>query len=65
MTQAAASNREDVEQLQRRFEEFRRTHAVRSRLIDSPRHLLQHYIVLHRVEGHHHTLPTISTSPDA
>ena len=32
MTQAAASNREDVEQLRRRFEEFRRTHAVRSRL---------------------------------
>ena len=32
MTQAAASYREDVEQLRRRFEEFRRTHAVRSRL---------------------------------
>jgi hypothetical protein len=32
MTQAAASNREDVEQLGRRFEEFRRTHPVRSRL---------------------------------
>jgi Na+-transporting NADH:ubiquinone oxidoreductase subunit NqrF len=32
MTQAAASYREDVEQLRRRFEEFRGTHAVRSRL---------------------------------
>jgi hypothetical protein len=32
MTQAAASYREDVEQLRRRFEEFRRTHPVRSRL---------------------------------
>ena len=32
MTQAAASYREDVEQLRRRFEEFRSTHAVRSRL---------------------------------
>ena len=32
MTQAAASNREDVEHLGRRFEEFRRTHPVRSRL---------------------------------
>jgi hypothetical protein len=32
MTQAAASNREDVEHLRRRFEEFRSTHAVRSRL---------------------------------
>jgi hypothetical protein len=32
MTQGTASNREDVEQLRRRFEEFRRTHAVRSRL---------------------------------
>jgi hypothetical protein len=32
MTQAAASYREDVEQLGRRFEEFRNTHAVRSRL---------------------------------
>jgi hypothetical protein len=32
MSQAAASYREDVEQLRRRFEEFRRTHAVRSRL---------------------------------
>ena len=32
MTHAAASNREDVEQLRRRFEEFRSTHAVRSRL---------------------------------
>jgi transposase len=32
MTQGAASNREDVEQLGRRFEEFRRTHPVRSRL---------------------------------
>src|ERR1700689_1469132 len=32
MTQAAASNREDVEQLGRRFEEFRRTHPLRSRI---------------------------------
>ena len=32
MTQEAASYREDVEQLRRRFEEFRSTHAVRSRL---------------------------------
>jgi hypothetical protein len=32
MTQTAASNREDVEQLRRRFEQFRSTHAVRSRL---------------------------------
>jgi len=32
MTQAAASYREDVEQLQRRFVEFRETHAARSRL---------------------------------
>ena len=32
MTQAAASYREDVEQLRRQFEEFRSTHAVRSRL---------------------------------
>ena len=32
MTQGSASHREDVEQLGRRFEEFRRTHAVRSRL---------------------------------
>ena len=32
MTQESASYREDVEQLRRRFEEFRRTHAVRSRL---------------------------------
>jgi hypothetical protein len=32
MTQSAASYREDVEQLRRRFEEFRSTHAVRSRL---------------------------------
>jgi hypothetical protein len=32
MTQAVASYREDVEQLRRRFEEFRRAHAVRSRL---------------------------------
>jgi len=32
MTQAAASDREDVEQLRRRFAEFRSTHAVRSRL---------------------------------
>jgi Na+-transporting NADH:ubiquinone oxidoreductase subunit NqrF len=32
MTQAAASYREDVEQLRRQFEEFRRTHPVRSRL---------------------------------
>ena len=32
MTQTTASNREDVEQLGRRFEEFRRTHPVRSRL---------------------------------
>jgi transposase len=32
MTQAAASYREDVEQLRRRFAEFRSTHAVRSRL---------------------------------
>ena len=32
MTHGAASNREDVEHLRRRFEEFRSTHAVRSRL---------------------------------
>lgn len=32
MTQEEASEREDVEQLRRRFEEFRRTHALRSRL---------------------------------
>jgi hypothetical protein len=32
MTQAAGSHREDAEQLRRRFEEFRSTHAVRSRL---------------------------------
>ena len=32
MTQGAASYREDVEQLRLRFEEFRSTHAVRSRL---------------------------------
>jgi hypothetical protein len=32
MTHAAASYREDVGQLRRRFEEFRSTHAVRSRL---------------------------------
>jgi hypothetical protein len=32
VTQAAASYREDVEQLRRRVEEFRSTHAVRSRL---------------------------------
>jgi hypothetical protein len=32
MTHEAASYREDVEQLRRRFEEFRRTHPVRSRL---------------------------------
>jgi transposase-like protein len=32
MTQGAASHREDVEQLGRRFVEFRSTHAVRSRL---------------------------------
>jgi hypothetical protein len=32
MTQGAASYREDVEQLRLRFEEFRGTHAVRSRL---------------------------------
>ena len=32
MTQESASYREDVEQLRRRFEEFRGTHAVRSRL---------------------------------
>jgi hypothetical protein len=32
MTQEAASDLEDVEQVRRRFEEFRRTHAVRSRL---------------------------------
>jgi hypothetical protein len=32
MREAAASNREDIEQLGRRFEEFRRTHPVRSRL---------------------------------
>ena len=32
MTHEAASYREDVEQLGRRFEEFRSTHAVRSRL---------------------------------
>ena len=34
MRQEAASEREDVEQLRGRFEEFRRTHAVRSRLPD-------------------------------
>lgn len=34
MTQEAASDRADVEQLRQRFEEFRRTHAVRSRLPD-------------------------------
>jgi hypothetical protein len=32
MTQAAVSYREDVEQLRRRFAEFRSTHPVRSRL---------------------------------
>jgi hypothetical protein len=32
MTQESASYREDVEQLRRRLEEFRSTHAVRSRL---------------------------------
>jgi Na+-transporting NADH:ubiquinone oxidoreductase subunit NqrF len=32
MASEATSYREDVEQLRRRFEEFRRTHAVRSRL---------------------------------
>jgi len=32
MTHEAASHREDAEQLRRRFEEFRSTHAVRSRL---------------------------------
>jgi transposase-like protein len=32
MTQGSASHREDVEQLGRRFAEFRGTHAVRSRL---------------------------------
>jgi hypothetical protein len=32
MTQGSASHREDVEQLGRRFAEFRNTHAVRSRL---------------------------------
>lgn len=32
MAAEAAGNREDVEQAQQRFEEFRRTHAVRSRL---------------------------------
>ena len=32
MTQGAASHREDVEQLGRRFAEFRSTHPVRSRL---------------------------------
>ena|SRR5271168_4449106 len=32
MTHEAASYREDVEQLRRQFEEFRRTHPVRSRL---------------------------------
>ena len=32
MTHEAASYREDVEQLGRRFKEFRSTHAVRSRL---------------------------------
>lgn len=32
MTQGSASHREDVEQLGRRFEEFRSTHPVRSRL---------------------------------
>jgi hypothetical protein len=32
MTQGSASHREDVEQLGRRFAEFRSTHAVRSRL---------------------------------
>ena len=34
MTQEAASYREEVEQLRRRFEEYRSTHAVRSRLPD-------------------------------
>jgi hypothetical protein len=34
MTQEAASGREEVEQLRGRFEEFRRTHPVRSRLPD-------------------------------
>jgi hypothetical protein len=34
MTQEAASDHEDVEQLRQRFEEFRRMHAVRSRLPD-------------------------------
>jgi hypothetical protein len=32
MTQGSASHREDVEQLRRRFAEFRNTHPVRSRL---------------------------------
>ena len=32
MREAAASNREDIERLGRRFEEFRSSHAVRSRL---------------------------------
>ncbi len=32
MTQESAREREDVEQMRRRFEEFRSTHAVRSRL---------------------------------
>ena len=32
MTQGSASHREDVEQLGRRFAEFRNTHPVRSRL---------------------------------
>ena len=34
MTQEAASYRGEVEQLRRRFEEYRSTHAVRSRLPD-------------------------------
>src|SRR5450755_1684009 len=34
MTQESARDREDVEQLGRRFQEFRSTHAARSRLPD-------------------------------
>jgi len=31
-------------------------------VIHSPRHLLQHDMMSHRVEGNHHTLPTVRTS---
>jgi hypothetical protein len=48
MTQEAASDREDLEQLRRRFEEFRRTHAVRSRL---PEELLSAAAKLARRDG--------------